>query len=79
LNSPRYLHQAYLKVLLEQKVGSSYAALEESELESYSEGLPVEELVEVISERRRELEVLEGVLARAQGLHPRCASTWKRW
>ena len=69
LTSPRYLHQAYLKMLLEREVGSAYLALDERELESHSESLWVEELVEVISKRRRELEFLEGVLAEAEP-HP---------
>jgi transcriptional regulator with XRE-family HTH domain len=59
----RYLHKAYLKLLLERVVGSAYAVLEEWELEERVEGLPAEELVEVISRRRRELEFLQGVLA----------------
>jgi transcriptional regulator with XRE-family HTH domain len=69
LNSPRYLHQAYLELLLEREVGSAYLALDERKLESYSESLPVEDFVEVISKRRRELEVLEGLLAEAEP-HP---------
>jgi hypothetical protein len=44
-------------------VSSAYALLEEWELEERVEGLPAEELVEVISRRRRELEFLQGVLA----------------
>ena len=62
----RYLHKAYLKLLLERVVGSAYAVLDEEELESYSEKLSVGELVEVISKRRRELEFLEGLLAEAE-------------
>jgi transcriptional regulator with XRE-family HTH domain len=66
----RYLHKAYLKLLLERVVGSAYAVLEEWELEEHVEGLPAEELVEVISRRRRELEFLEGLLASEAELHP---------
>ena len=62
----RYLHKAYLRILLERVVGSAYAVLDEEELESYSEKLSVGELVEVISKRRRELEFLEGLLAEAK-------------
>ena len=62
----RYLHNAYLRILLERVVGSAYAVLDEEELESYSEKLSVGELVEVISKRRRELEFLEGLLAQAE-------------
>ncbi len=59
----RYLHKAYLKILLERVVGSSYAVLEERELEERVEGLSVEELVGVIYKRRRELDLLDEVLA----------------
>jgi transcriptional regulator with XRE-family HTH domain len=59
----RYLHKAYLKLLLERVVGSAYAVLEEWELEELVEGLSAEELVEVLSKRRRELQFLQGVLA----------------
>ena len=70
LNSPRYLHQAYLELLLEREVGSAYVALDERAFESHSESLSVEELVEAISRRRREVEVLKEVLAEAEKLHP---------
>ena len=69
LNSPRYLHQAYLELLLKREVGSAHLALDERELERYGENLSVEEFVEVVSKRRRELEFLEGLLAEAE-LHP---------
>ena len=62
----RYLHKAYLKLLLERIVGSAYVVLDERELESYSEGLSAEELVEILSKRRRELEFVEEVLADAE-------------
>ena len=62
----RYLYKAYLKLLLEREVGSAYVVLDERELESYSEGLSAEELVEVISKRRRELQFLQEVLAEAE-------------
>ena len=71
LAPPRYVHQAYLKVLLKLEVGSAYLVLEERELEEHVEGLSVEEVVEVISSRRRELEFVEGVLASEEDeLHP---------
>jgi hypothetical protein len=66
----RYLHKAYLRMLLEREVGSAYLMLEKGELESCGEGLSVEEFVEVVSKRRRELEVLKGLLEGAE-LHPR--------
>jgi transcriptional regulator with XRE-family HTH domain len=65
-----YLHRAYLKLLLEREVGSAYVALNERDFERQSESLSVEELVEVISRRRRELEFLEGVLTDTAELHP---------
>jgi transcriptional regulator with XRE-family HTH domain len=70
LAPPRYLHRAYLEVLLKLEVGSAYLVLEERELEEHVEGLSVEEAVEVISRRRRELEFVEGVLASEDELHP---------
>ncbi len=60
---PRYLHKAYLKLLLERVIGSAYAVLEEWELEERVEGLPAEELVGALSKRRREIQFLQGVLA----------------
>ena len=70
LGSPRYLHNAYLKVLLEREFGSSYLTLEEGELGRRLKALPVEEAVEVIARRRRELGFVEGLLAPGEGLHP---------
>jgi transcriptional regulator with XRE-family HTH domain len=71
LAPPRYLHQAYLTVLLKLEVGSAYLVLEERELEEHVQRLSVEEAVEVISSRRRELKFVEGVLASQEDeLHP---------
>jgi hypothetical protein len=71
LGSPRYLHKAYLRVLLKREFGSAYLVLlGEGELEEHVEALPVEEVVEVIASRRRELEFVEGVLAPDEELHP---------
>jgi transcriptional regulator with XRE-family HTH domain len=70
LGSPRYLHQAYLKVILNREIGSAYSVLEEREFESHIRSLPVEELVEVISRRRRELEFVKEELASEAELHP---------
>ena len=52
------LHRAYLEVLLEREVGSAYSALEEREFEGRCMGLSVEELLEIISSRERERELL---------------------
>jgi hypothetical protein len=70
LGSPRYLHQAYLKVILHREVGSAYLVLDERAFESHIRSLPVEEVVEVISKRRRELEFVEEELASEAELHP---------
>jgi hypothetical protein len=70
LSSTRYLHQAYLKVLLKREIGSAYLVLDERALEEHVEALPVEEVVKVIFRRQRELEFLEEVLASDDDLHP---------
>ena len=64
------LHRAYLEVLLEREVGSAYSALEEREFESLSMRLSPEELLEIISRRGRERELLKEVLADTARLHP---------
>jgi hypothetical protein len=64
------LHRAYLEVLLEREVGSAYSALEEREFESRCVGLSVEELLEIISSRERERELLKEVLTDTDPLHP---------
>jgi transcriptional regulator with XRE-family HTH domain len=66
----RSLHRAYLKVLLEREVGSAYSALEEREFESRCMKLSVEELLEIVSSRERERELLKEVLADTAPLHP---------
>jgi len=64
------VHLAYLGVLLEREVGSSYSALDEGEFEALCEGLSSEELVEVISDRARERNLLGEVLKGSARLHP---------
>jgi transcriptional regulator with XRE-family HTH domain len=66
----RSVHRAYLEVLLEREVGSAYSALEEREFESRCMKLSVEELLEIISRRWRERELLREVLTDTAGLHP---------
>jgi hypothetical protein len=66
----RSVHLAYLKVLLEREVGSSYSALDEGEFGAFCEGLSSEELVGVISGRARERELLGEVLKGSARLHP---------
>ena len=64
------LHRAYLEALLEREVGSAYSALEEGEFEDRCMGLPVEELLEIVSSRERERKLLKEVLADTTPLHP---------
>jgi transcriptional regulator with XRE-family HTH domain len=66
----RSLHRAYLKVLLEREVGSAYSAQEEREFESWCMRLSPEELLEIISRRELERELLKEVLTDTAGLHP---------
>src|SRR5829696_8355738 len=54
----RSLHRAYLKVLLEREVGSTYSALDERQFESWCMKLSLEELLEIISRRGLEREML---------------------
>jgi transcriptional regulator with XRE-family HTH domain len=58
----RYIHRAYLEFILAREVGTSYAALSEGELKSHCEGLSLEGVLEVISEKKRELEFVERAL-----------------
>jgi hypothetical protein len=70
LGSPRYLHQAYLKVILNREVGSAYSVLDERAFESHIRTLPVDKVVEDLSKRRRELEFVKEELASEADLHP---------
>jgi transcriptional regulator with XRE-family HTH domain len=65
----RTLHREYLKVLLSREVGSAYSVMAERELAEHCKELSGEEVLEVISSRRREVEVLKEVLAN-EDLHP---------
>jgi transcriptional regulator with XRE-family HTH domain len=58
----RYIHRAYLEFILAREVGTSYAALSEGELKTHLEGLSLEGVLEVISEKKREIEFVEGAL-----------------
>ena len=64
------LHRAYLEVLLEREVGSTYSALEKREFESRCMRLSLEDLLEIISSRERERELLKEVLTVTARLHP---------
>jgi hypothetical protein len=67
--SRRSLHRAYLEVLLEREVGSAYSALEEREFEDWCMWLSVEDLLEIISSRERERELLKEVLTDNASVH----------
>ena len=54
----RQVHQAYAKILLGRAVGSAYAAMGERELERHCGGLSWQGVIEVVSARGREMEVL---------------------
>jgi hypothetical protein len=56
------LHRAYLRYLLAREIGTTYTALWEGELKSHCEGLSVERVLEIISEKKREIEFVERAL-----------------
>ena len=58
----RRVHRTYLKIILERAVGSAYTALGERGLESHCNKLPWEGVLEVISKRKREAEVIREIL-----------------
>jgi transcriptional regulator with XRE-family HTH domain len=58
----RQVHQAYAKILLGKAVGSAYAAMGERELERHCGGLSWEGVIDVVSARGREVEVLKEVM-----------------
>ena len=58
----RRVHRTYLKIILERAVGSAYTALGERGLELHCNKLPWEGVLEVISKRKREAEVLREIL-----------------
>ncbi len=61
----RNLQRAHLKVLLSRTVGSAYSVMSEKELERHCERLSWEGVLEVLSGRWREAEVLREMLADA--------------
>jgi transcriptional regulator with XRE-family HTH domain len=65
----RTVHREYLKVLLGREVGSAYSLMDERELADHCEGLSWEGVLEVVSSRRREVEVLREVLTN-EDLYP---------
>jgi transcriptional regulator with XRE-family HTH domain len=58
----RYIHRAYLQYILAREVGTSYAALSEGELKKHCAALPLERVLEIISEMNRETEFVERAL-----------------
>jgi transcriptional regulator with XRE-family HTH domain len=58
----RYIHRAYLKYMLDKEVGTSYATLSEGELKKHCEELSLERVLEIISEKKREIEFVERAL-----------------
>jgi len=58
----RRVHRTYLKIILERAVGSAYTALSERGLEQHCNKLPWEGVLEVISKRKREAEVIREIL-----------------
>ena len=60
--SYRHVHQAYLRIMLEGKVDSAYAAMDEWELEERLEGGTWEEALEIVRAREREIDCLRDSL-----------------
>jgi len=58
----RRVHRTYLKIILERAVGSAYTALGERGLELHCNKLPWKGVLEVISKRKREAEVIREIL-----------------
>jgi transcriptional regulator with XRE-family HTH domain len=61
----RNLQRAHLKVLLSRAVGSAYSVMSGEELERHCERLSWDEVLDAVSGRRREAEVLREMLADA--------------
>jgi transcriptional regulator with XRE-family HTH domain len=58
----RYVHRAYLRILLLRVVGSAYVTHEEGELERHCQRSPWEEVIEIVRARKREIEFLGEML-----------------
>jgi transcriptional regulator with XRE-family HTH domain len=58
----RHVHQAYLQIILEGAVGSSYAAMDEWEIEERCEGSTGEEVLKIVQARKREVGYLRDTL-----------------
>jgi transcriptional regulator with XRE-family HTH domain len=64
----RQVHRVYLRLLLLEAVGSSYAAMDEPEIEEHCEKSTWEEVLKTVRARRREIDFLGGVLEGGGGL-----------
>ena len=58
----RRVHRTYLKILLRRTLGSAYSALGERGLAQHCNKLPWEGVLEVVSKRKREAEVIREIL-----------------
>ena len=58
----RHVHQAYVRIILEGAVGSSYAAMDEREIEERLEGATWEEALGIVRAREREMGYLQDAL-----------------
>jgi hypothetical protein len=58
----RRVHATYLRIILQREVGSAYTALGERGLEHHCNKLPWEGVLEVVSKRQREVEVIREIL-----------------
>src|SRR5215212_8358543 len=74
----RRVHRVYLKQLLAEAVGSSYAAMDEREIEEHCEKSTWEGVLETVRARKREIEFLGGVRCKNRICPRRCAHSWRR-
>jgi transcriptional regulator with XRE-family HTH domain len=58
----RQVHRVYLRLLLLEAVGSSYAAMDETEIEEHCEKGTWEEVLKTVRARKREMGFIGGVL-----------------
>jgi DNA-binding XRE family transcriptional regulator len=71
----RYLHKAYLKMLLGREVGSAYSVMGEEELEKHCKKISWEEVLDVVAARKREVAfVNKEELLKEEDVHPQVRS-----
>ena len=56
------MHRTYLSIILQREVGSAYTALGEWGLQLHCNKLPWEQVLEVVSKRKREVAVIREIL-----------------